>query len=239
MKRATLFLLILGASITQGFAQEPRAQAPPPVIVVNGNAQIEANPDAATVRLGVVRQETSAQSAQDQANRAVQAMLSEITKLGIPAQHIQTSRLTLSPVYAPRGESRDAPRIAAYSASNIVSVELDNLAQVGPVIDAGLRTGTNQLEGVQFRLKNDLPVRERALREAVTEARRKAETMADALGVRLNGVQEASEGGVSIVPKGQGGFVALARAEATQTPVSPGQLEVSANVTVRYFIVPR
>src|SRR5688572_20320836 len=146
MKRATLVLLILGASVTQGFAQEPRAQAAP-VIVVNGNAQIEANPDAATVRLGVVRQESSAQSAQEQANRAVQAMLAEITKLGIPAQRIQTSRLTLSPVYAPpRPEFRDAPRIAAYSASNIISVELDNLAQVGPVIDAGLRTGTNQLE---------------------------------------------------------------------------------------------
>lgn len=239
MKRATLILLILGASVTQGFAQEPRAQALP-AIVVNGNAQIEANPDAATVRLGVVRQENSAQAAQEQANRAVQAVLAEITKLGIPAQRIQTSRLTLSPVYAPpRPEFRDAPRIAAYSASNIISVELDNLAQVGPVIDAGLRTGTNQLEGVQFRLKNDLPVRERALREAVTEARQKAETMADALGVRLNGVQEASEGGVSIVPKGMGGFVAQARAEATPTPVSPGQLEVSANVTVRYFIAPK
>jgi uncharacterized protein len=239
MKKATLLLLVLTAMTSKAFGQQNREQ-PPPVIVVTGSAQVEADPDGATVRLGVVRQESTAQGAQEQANRTVQAVLAEIAKVGIPAQRIQTSRLTLTPVYAsPRPDSKEAPRISAYSASNTVSIEVDNLTQIGPVIDAGLRAGSNQLEGVHFRLKNDLPVREKALKQAVMEARQKAETMAEALGVRLGAVLEAAEAGLSIVPKGQGGFVSLARAEATQTPVSPGQLEVSANVTVRYLIGPR
>lgn len=238
MKKTTLLLLVLTAMTPKAFGQN-REQTPP-VIVVTGNAQVEADPDAATVRLGVVRQESTAQAAQEQANRIVQAVLGEVVKLGIPSQRIQTSRLTLTPVYAPpRPESKEAPKISAYSAANTVSIEVDNLAQIGPVIDAGLRAGSNQLEGVHFRLKNDLPVRERALKQAVTEARQKAETIADALGVRLGAVLEASESGLSIVPKGQGGFVSLARAEAASTPVSPGQLEVSANVTVRFLISPR
>ena len=240
MRNATILLLMMVVPLERGLAQQIRDQVPP-VIVVSGNAQIEADPDEATVRLGVVRQESSAQAAQEQANRAAQAILAEMTKLGIRPQRIQTSRLTLSPVYAPpRPESRDAPRIASYIASNIVSVELENLAQVGPVIDAGLRAGANQLEGVQFRLKNDLPVRQQALKQAVAEAHGKAESMAEALGVRLNGVQEASESGTSVAPKFQsGGFAALAVREGTPTPVSPGQLEVSANVTVKYFITSR
>ncbi len=41
-------------------------------------------------------------------------------------------------------ESRDAPRIVAYDASNTVSVRLQNLSLVGPVIDAGLKAGANQ-----------------------------------------------------------------------------------------------
>jgi uncharacterized protein len=240
MKKATLLPLLLTVMSASGLAQQTRDQNPP-VITVTGTAQLEADPDQATVRLGVVRQESSAQAAQEQANRAVQAILAEIAKVGIPAQKIQTSRLTLTPVYAPpRPDFREAPKITAYSASNIVSIEVDNLAQIGPVVDAGLRTGSNQLEGVHFRLKNDLPVREKALKQAVAEARQKAESIADALGVRLSGVQEASEAGFSIAPKGQGGgFVALSRAEATPTPISPGQLEISTSVTVKYFIVPR
>lgn len=240
MKRTIFLSAFIAITSTQGFAQQPREQSPP-VIIVSGNAQIEVNPDEATVRLGVVRQESAAQAAQEQANRAAQAILAEIGKLGIPAERIRTSRLTLSPIYAPaRPETRDAPRIASYSASNVVSVLVTNLSQIGPIIDAGLRAGSNQVEGIQFRVKDDLPVREQALKQAVTEARRKAEAMADALGVRLGFVQEVTEGGSSIMPKGEGGggFVMMAR-EATPTPVSPGQLEVNASVTVKYLIIPR
>jgi uncharacterized protein YggE len=119
-------------------------------------------------------------------------------------------------------------------------VELENLAQVGPVIDAGLRAGANQLEGVQFGIKNDLPVRQQALKQAVAEAHVKAESMAEALGVRLNGVQEASESGTSVAPKYQsGGLAMVAVRDGTPTPVSPGQLEVTATVTVKYFITSR
>jgi uncharacterized protein YggE len=122
-----------------------------------------------------------------------------------------------------------------------VAVELNNLTQIGPVVDAGLRAGANQVEGIQFRLKDDLPVREQALKQAVAEARRKAEVMAEALGVRLVAVQEVTESGVSVLDRvGFAGGVAMAAArEATPTPVSPGQLEVSANVTVKYVIAGR
>src|SRR5262245_40385458 len=237
--RHTSFLLlpIVATLATSAFAQQSREPAPP-VLIVSGNAQVEATPDEATVRLGFVRQEPTAQAAQDQANRVAQSILSEIAKLGIPAAQIRTSRLTLTPIYAPgpRSDSRDAPRIASYSASNQVSVELTNLSQIGPVIDSGLRAGANQVDGVQFRLKDDLPVREQALKKAVAEARRKAETMAEALNVRLLGVQEVTESGSSIMPRGEAGGFAMAAREVAPTPVSPGQIEVNVTVTVKYLI---
>jgi uncharacterized protein len=227
--RLVIPLLALGVFTTSSlFAQQ--VPPPPPLIVVSGSAQVEAQPDQATVRLGVVRQASAAQAAQEQANAASREILAAIGKLGVPPQKIQTSRLTLTPNY--RG---DPPKIVAYSASNIISIELDDLTRVGPVIDAGLTAGGNQLEGVRFRLKNDTAVRERALRDAVMEARRKAEVIAEALGVRLAGVQEVSESGVSITERGQVQF-ARAAALAADTPVSPGELDVNANVTVRYRI---
>ena len=238
--KTLLFLPIVATLVTSAFAQQAR-ESSPPVLIVSGNAQAEATPDEATVRLGIVRQETTAQAAQDQANRVAQAILSEIAKLGIPATQIRTSRLSLTPIYAPgpRSDSREAPRIASYSASNQVSIEVTNLTQIGPIIDAGLRAGSNQVDGVQFRLKDDLPLREQALKKAVAEARRKAETMAEALNLRILGIQEVSETGSSVIPRGEGGFVTMAARETAPTPVSPGQVEVNASVTVKYLIAGR
>jgi uncharacterized protein YggE len=108
------------------------------------------------------------------------------------------------------------------------------------VIDAGLKAGANQLEGVQFSLLNDLPPRQQALRLAVEEARSKAQVMADALRVNLVEVMEASESGVSVVPFAEAGLAGVqARALAVETPVSPGQIQVRANVTLRYRISPK
>ena len=243
MKTRSLPFFLLTLFFTPVLALAQRTDVPPaPLIVVNGNAEIEAVPDEATVRLGIVRQAATAQAAQEQANTVGQEILNAITKLGIQQQRIQTSRLTLTPVYAPqRPESREAPRIVAYTAANIISVDVDKLNQIGPVIDAGLTAGANQLEGVQFRLKNDLPAREQALKKAVTEARQKAETIAEALGVRLGAVMEVSEAGVSVVPVAAMGGFAEARVAslAAQTPVSPGQLEIRANVSVKFRIEAR
>jgi uncharacterized protein YggE len=210
------------------------------VIVVQGNADIRAAPDEATVRLGIVRQANNAQTVQEQANAAAQQILNAVTGLGVGQQQIQTSRLTLTPIFAPRSpESRDAPRIVAYQSTNMISIRLDDLTRVGAVIDAGLNAGANQLQGVEFGLRNDLAAREQALKQAVSEARRKAEAIADTLGVRLAGVLEVSEGGVSVTPRMEFGDVMMAtraQAAAPPTPVSPGEVQVNASVSIRYQI---
>jgi len=219
------------------FVQQPAPMPPgPPVLIASGNASVMAVPDQATVRLGIVRQAAVAQTAQEQANTAAQEILNAVQKAGVSANQIQTARLVLTPVYAPRApESRDAPRIVAYNATNTISIRLDNLSIVGAVIDAGLKAGANQLEGVVFGLRNDLPSRQQALRQAVEEARSKAQVMAEAARVRLGEVLEVSEGGVSILDH-EPVLAGRVMAAAVAPPVSPGEIEVRASVTIRYRI---
>ena len=211
---------------------EPPAQQPP-VLVVNGSSEVLAQPDEAVVRLGIVKQASVAETAQQQANQVAQEILKAIAGVGVASKDIQTSRLVLSPVYNGRDAER---RIVSYTAANTVSVRVDNLSIVGNVIDAGLKAGANQLEGVQFHLKNELPSREQALREAVQDARGKAQAMADALHVNLAEVLEATEGGVTVSPRVQALQTVAGARPATPTPVSPGEIEIRANVTLRYRI---
>jgi uncharacterized protein YggE len=149
--------------LARGLAQQIPDQGQP-VIVVSGNAQIEVDPDEATVWLGVVRQENSAQAAQEQANRAAQAVLAEMTKLGIRPQRVPDfETYTFARLCSSAAEARDAPRIVSLQRiEHGIRGAWKTLRKSAPFIDAGLRAGANQLEGVQFRVKNDLPVRQQA-----------------------------------------------------------------------------
>src|SRR5436305_3367285 len=212
-----------------------------PTLIVSGSGQARVAPDVATVRLGVVAQAPTARAVQDQVNRTAKAVLDAIRKVGIPAEEIQTSGLSLSPLYAQnrQGTETQAPRITGYQANNTVSVRVTDLAKVGPVIDAGLGAGANTLEGVDFGLRNDEAARAQALADAARAARAKAETLAKALGVHLGEILEVAEGGVSVQPppSPRFGVSRMAMAESmAPTPVSAGQVGVEASVTIRYRI---
>jgi len=234
-----LVLLVAAFSATS-FAQSSISVVPAvPLITVTGSATLDAVPDQAFVRIGILHLGGSAKEAQDEANKNVQATLTAIAKLGIPEPNIQTTRLTISPMYSqPRPGGNDAVHITGYTASNVVTITLDNLALIGPVVDAGLENGANQLEGVQFALKNDGPVRELALHLAVLEAKAKATAIAEALAVTLGAVQEVSESGSSVIPVGERNeaVFAMAARSPVPTPVSAGQIEVRVSVVLKYAI---
>lgn len=236
----TCTLLILSAS-TAGGQMDEADRSEIPAVTVSGSGEVRVAPDEAVVRVGVLAEHEDAAETQDRANRIARGILDGVSELGVPEEAVQTSRLVLSPVYEqPRPQQRPAePRIVAYRATNVVSVRLEDLTRIGPVIDAAIEAGANRVEGVDFRLRDDREARETALTRAVEEARGKAATIAAALGVELGPVLEAREGGVSIdVPRFAGGPRALmmeARA-AEPTPVATGDITVSAQVTLRYRI---
>lgn len=236
MKAIVLSFLLVALPTGEVRAQSSESDSRP-VLTVSGSAQVRVTPDLATVRLGVVQQATTAGSAQDDVNGVAGRMLDAFGAAGVQERHIQTSRLTLTPIYSRQRPGETDPRIIAYRAANTVTVRVEDLDLLGAVIDAGLGAGANQLQGVTFGLMDDLPARESALAEAIGEARRKAQVMAEALGVRLLAVLSVSEGGVSIQrPMMEGRMMAMQ--EAVATPVSAGEMTVSANVSIRYTIAP-
>jgi uncharacterized protein len=210
-------------------------------IVVTGNGEVSAAPDQATVRLGATVQLPQADVAQAKVNEVMQTALEAIEKLNIPKRSIKTARLSLSPVYAsqrpdPSNEQRE-PHIVGYRASNTIEVTLDDISRIGKVIDAGIKAGANELQGVSFALKNELPQRSEALTRAAKEAQSKAEVIAKALNLQLGPVIEVNESGVHLMPQQE--YFASARMAmggGMATPVQPGELKIQANVTVHYQI---
>ena len=237
MVNRTALVLMVSTFLALPAQGQSATEKEPSVLTVTGFGEVRIAPDEATVQLGVTRQRDTAQEAQEEVNEVAQEILNAVTQLGVRAEHIQTSDLRLSPVYTTRRPgSSSEPRVVAYRASNMVSVRLENLSLVGLVIDAAMKAGGNQLQGVHFALRNDLSAREQALKEAVKAAAQKAKAISEALDVKIIEVIEVNEGSVSIRVPQQRFAASLAVAEAAATPVSPGQLTVSASVTIRYRI---
>jgi uncharacterized protein len=200
-----------------------------PQIAAQGTAEVRATPDRAVVRFGVQFDAPEAQAAQGRVSEAMQRVIQALRRLDISENCIATERLDLSPVYEQKGR----PRLVGYHASNVVRVELNDLARLGPVIDAAVGAGANNVEGIQFTVANEAPLRSRTLRQASEEARAKAQAIAEALGVHLGDLIEASEGGVEVTwPR----IVTPGRIDGAPTPVQPGEMTVRATVTVRYAI---
>src|ERR1700686_5324533 len=93
-----------------------------PSLTVAGRGEARVAPDEATVRLGVLAQQANAGAAQQAVNRVVTAVLEAVRRLGVRGGQIQTSELSLSPVFAPsrpgpQGVAGDqGPRIFGYQA---------------------------------------------------------------------------------------------------------------------------
>jgi uncharacterized protein YggE len=234
-----LALVLLLAFAPLALAEDDDEQ--PPLLTVSGEGEVQVPPDRAIVRFGVVAQSEEAAAAQEQVNELAAEVIDEIKDAGVADKHIQTTNLSLQPIYD-RGKSSmgpdNVPRIRAYRASYTVTVTVERIDNAGNVIDAGLGAGANQFHGIQFTLKDDAAARQTALQKAAADARAKAKTISEAMGVGLVGVQSIDEGVSFDHPRPRHARAMAAEADAMGGGVSvqPGQLTVRATLTVRYRI---
>jgi len=124
-------------------------------------------------------------------------------------------------------------RIIGYQVSNNVTVTVDDLTKLGSTLDALVRSGANQLGGIQFMIADPKPLAERARTLAVGDAAAKARTLAMAAGVTLGPLMSIQESTMNRpIP-----VFAMARAVAAEAvPVAEGEERVSVNVTMLYTI---
>jgi uncharacterized protein YggE len=205
-------------------------------IVVQGSGHVSAAPDRAVIVLGAIAQGPSAAEAQRMVNEVLGRAIDHVRALGVPDQSIRTAGISVEPVFAPAPQPRtdgEPPQIVAYRASNHVRVEVDDLARLGPVIDAVIASGGNQVESLSFEVRDEKP-RLEALRQAVVDAHEKAQAIASALKVELGEPLEISELGPVAIPQPMARGAAEMAAPPAPTPVQPGQLEIQQQVTIRF-----
>lgn len=221
-----LALLLLPAPLA---AQD----APPPrVLTVSGEGRSDAKPDLAVVSLGVTEQADTAAAALAAMSGGMAGVLAALSGAGIAPADVQTGQLSLEPAYDYDSAS-SYPPVTGFIATQLLDVRVRDVAAVGEVLDAATAAGGNRLNGISFTLLDQAAALEEARAAAVADAEARAGFYAGAAGVTLGPLLALSEGG-SAQPFPL--YDARFAAEAASVPVAPGQVTVTATVTVTYAI---
>ena len=202
-------------------------------LTVVGSASVAQSPDIARITLGVSTQDETAAGALSQNSTAMQAVLAQLKAAGLAEADIQTSGLTVGPnwVYPQDGAP---PKVSGYSANNMVTAKVSDLANLGKVLDAVVKDGANQLNGINFDLQNPKPVMDEARKAAIADARAKAALMAEAAGVKLGKVLHIQEGSNYGAPRPEMRMAMAAPADGV--PIAQGEVNLEASVTIIYEI---
>lgn len=208
-----------------------------PTLSVTGLGEVFAEPEQASIQVGVTAEAVTAREAQDRVNTAVQQVLAALIALDLDRKQIQTSQLNLQAVYRDARNRTEAnePRIVGYRASYSLWVRTEDLSQISSVIDTALEAGANQLAAIRFELKNETNARKEALQKAVADAMEKGKIIARAAGTETVRVLEIVEVGAAVRPFPMTRYEVMAsEVSGSPTPVMPGQVTVSGQVTIRY-----
>lgn len=205
-------------------------------ITASGTGSVIGSPDRAQISLAVETENTDVKVAQAENAAIMTRVMDALIAAGIPRDALKTTGYNIYPVY----DDLKFPmqKIKAYHVSNTLTVTLHDVSRTGEVIDIGVANGINQANSIQFLLSDEQSqvLRTEALKEATARAAADAQTVATALGVNITGVKtvDVGQGYTPVL------FQNYAKSDmasgASPTPIQPGEVTVTATVTVTYLI---
>ncbi|MBC7791678.1 MAG: SIMPL domain-containing protein [Anaerolineae bacterium] len=215
-------------------AQEPSPTfVTVPHVATSAVGEVRVVPDRATIFVGVESRAPTAAAASASNARQLRAVMEALRSLGITPAQMSTSEYSVYPeqVFEPDKGDRTA-RIVGYVVRNTLRVEVRQIEQIGALLDAALSKGANAINSLQFTSSNADSARREALSLAVSRAEADALAIARAGGGCLGEVIELTT---------QDGYrpifmeKSLARGAAQDaTPITPGELTVTVQVTGRW-----
>ena len=202
-------------------------------INVNGSGEVLVAADTAVITLGITTQNKDVLEAQNTVNAAIEKIRTALIENGIKKEDINTDRLRIYAVY---DYSNNVERLTAYNASSYLAIRTTDMDMVGKIIDIAFGAGANTLNNIEFSASDTEEASAEALTDAVKDARRKAEIMAAAAGLKITGIESITESYSYSGDSGVNAFYknAVMADEATgaSTLVQASKLKVSASVSI-------
>jgi len=199
-------------------------------VAVAGTGEVDASPDAAVVRLSVTARGPDAANVSDEIAAGASQLRDTLADFGVPEEDVQTQHYNIHQDRRPDNGNGEP----VYVGEQSFEVTLEDVDEVGSLIDAAVDGGADDVGGVRYTLSSERrdEVRDDAIRTAVEDARGEAAVIADSTNLQLGGVQRAASRETSVNP--YHAEVAMAADGGGGTTVDPQDVTVSATVEVTF-----
>jgi len=202
------------------------------LLSVDGQGTASAMPDKAVISISVTNFAKDAAEAQVVNADTTAAVINALQAQGIAAGDIETKNYGFNPSY----DKEEQNTLSGYRVNNSLLVTVKDVSKVGTIIDTALENGANNINYLHFALQRPESIRRAALKNAIHDARLKADIIAEALGVKIVGIKLVTENVGSLYEHDAMPMLASGKANRVTTPVMAGELELSAEVHIDYMI---
>jgi uncharacterized protein YggE len=215
---------------TPAAAATPTADDKSPGIAVTGVGEVSGTPDVLRLDMSTEVRAASVDGALQKASAAMRDVIRALRDGGVAAKDIRTAGLSVNPDYSYDGNQQ---RITGYIATENLSATLRNLDKAGRIVSRTVAAGGDaaRVNGLQLDLEGDSGLLVQARKQAFDEAKKKAETYAEAAGRHLGAVSSVSERVDTSSPEPMG-YRAMDTAAGKAVPVEAGSQTVSVSVNV-------
>jgi uncharacterized protein YggE len=239
--------LVLVLALVAWTDSQPSTQAPR-LVTVTGDAEVRVIPDEVILTLGVETWDKNLEVAKSQNDRIVANVLSLATEHGIEPQHVQTDYVSIEPRY--RNGYYEERDFIGYFVRKTIVVTLRDLSLFENMLSDALQAGVNYVHGIEFRTTELRAHRDEARALAIKAAQEKATALAGELGQSVGdpqAIQEIHSGWWSGYNSWWGTYwgnnmsqnviqEAGVVAAMTDNSIAPGQIRVSAKVSVSFAL---
>jgi uncharacterized protein YggE len=216
------------SNYNQAYLGQPFHRNQIQVMKVAGEGVVTTTPDRVIITLGVITEDKSVVTAQQENAAAITAIIQGIKDLGVQEDNIQTTVYRIDPQY----DFIEGEQVfRGYRVAHLLQVTIEQVDRTGMIIDSAVENGANSIASITFTMRDPSSVYLAALTKAVENAKEKAKVISDNLGVTLNPipVQIAERNFTDSQP-----YPKVLSAQAGSTPIQEGELSVTAVIEAEF-----
>jgi uncharacterized protein len=199
-------------------------------VSVSATGSVAADPDMATISTGVIVEADTAKDALVRNSAVMTKLIDGLKALGTAPKDMQTTAVNVEPRYVQAKDGRPAT-ISGYRVVNQVRLTVREVKRLGEFLDAAITLGANQINGISFDVSNAETLRDEARKQAMVNAKRRAELYATAAGAQIGSVLTISED-ASAGPRP----MPMVRSMAAAAPIETGTRTLTVEVHVTYAL---
>lgn len=226
MKKVLLFVICLFTVLT--YSQEVK---PIPQINVSGEGKIKVVPDQVTILATVETKGTNAKEVKKQNDQQMEAVLKLVKSMNLPVADYKTKRVSLNPQYDYEKKKH------SYNATQTIEILLRDLSKYDELMEGLVDQGINRIDNVTFQSSKLAQYQSDARKQAMKDAKMKAEDYASVLGQKVGAGFTITDNSQTYYPQPVYAMKSMSVESDSAAPrqtMAVGEIEIIANVSVSF-----